>query len=102
MIVHIFLLDAECDDGWKYSSISNTFYCYHEFAFGNHGDAEGVCDSLSTDIFPDAELVAIESAEEHQFLIDNVPASPGMIYLLGTNITSHINASDMLTYTCKL
>ena len=90
IIFHIFVLpDAECDDGWKYNSISNTFYCYHELAFENHGDAEGVCDSLGTDIFPDAQLVAIESVEEHQFLIDNVPASPGMIYIYQVVIFMH-------------
>ena len=44
----------------------------------SHADAPSLCDSLESDSFPKAKAVSVESVDEHQFIIDNVPAPPGI------------------------
>ena len=74
-------IDGECDGGWKYNPSSNTFYCHFKFMSVYHGGAANLCDSrLYTGSFPKAVSVSIESVEEHQLIIDNVPEPPGMIH----------------------
>ena len=80
------VVDGECDGGWKFNPNSNTFYCYHGDTSLAHADAMAMCTYLTSDPFPQPELVSIESVEEHQFIIDNVPASPGRPNAYNINI----------------
>ena len=80
------VVDAECDGGWKYNPNSNTFYCYHGDTGLSHADVMAMCTFLTGDPFPQPELVSIESVEEHQFIIDNVPTPPGRPLIHDTHI----------------
>ena len=81
--------DDDCDEGWKYDYNNNTFYCYHIFTGVLRPAGTFLCDLLYSDTFPKARLVTIESVEEHQFIIDNVP---------GNTLVYNI----YLYYTCTL